>query len=186
MERKESKRKAYLIPVRRIVANTNPRNPLSQKLQELGYGVFASAEGVPTLWSLATSDNPEDRQRYVQLIEEQDPELAQIANTLLSVGQLEPVEVRANGKRANGDNTYTLVFGCRRCLAVLYNWCVLGKPKEPLVEAFLEKGNEAQLLHRAVIENIRKDPNPIEVARAMQYALNNGETEREVAAQHEV
>ena len=184
MERKEAKRKTYLIPVRRIVANTNPRNPLSQPLQELGYGAFASLGELPALWSLATSDHPEARQRYAKLIEAQDPELASLGATLLSVGQLEPVEVRDNGKRADGENTYTLVFGCRRCLAILYNWCVIGKPKEPVVEAFMVKGNEGTLLHRAVIENIRKDPNPIEVARAMQYALNNGETEKEIAAQY--
>jgi hypothetical protein len=84
-----------------------------------------------------------------------------------------------------GLDTYTLVFGGRRCLAILYNWCVLGKPKEPLVEARLApKVNAASLLHRSLIENIRKEQTPLEVAQALQTALNNGETIDELCKQY--
>jgi ParB/RepB/Spo0J family partition protein len=186
VERKESKSKLYRVPIRQIVANTNPRDPLSPELQKIGYGVFQSSEGLPSLWSLATSDDPGKRNHYVQLIQTHDPELAGFAANILAVGQLQPVEVRDNGKRSDGQCTYTLVFGCRRCLAVLFNWCVLGKPAEPVVEAVLTKGNEVTLLHRAVSENIRKDPNPIEVAKSLQYAINGGETREELAKQYGV
>lgn len=185
-ERKESKSKLYRIPVRQIVANTNPRDPLSAALQKLGYGVFQSKEGLPSLWSLATSNDTGERHLYVQLLQEHDPELAGFAANLLAVGQLQPVEVRDNGKRADGQNSYTLVFDCRRSLAILFNWCVIGKPAEPVVEAVLSKGNEVTLMHRAVSENIRKDPNPIEVAKSLQYALNNGETREDLAKQYGV
>jgi ParB/RepB/Spo0J family partition protein len=185
-ERKESKAKIYRVPVRQIVSNTNPRDPLAVPLQEMGYGVFQSREGLPSLWSLATSDDPGERQRYVLLVQEHDPELAGFAANLLAVGQLQPVEVRDNGRKGDGRNSYTLVFGCRRCLAILFNWCVIGKPAEPVVETVLTKGNEVTLLHRAVSENIRKDPNLIEVAKGLQYALNNGETREDLAKQYGV
>jgi ParB/RepB/Spo0J family partition protein len=185
-ERKESKAKIYRVPVRQIVANTNPRDPLAAPLQQMGHGVFQSRDGFASLWNLATSEDPGERQRYVQLVQEHDTELAGFAANLLAVGQLQPVEVRDNGKRGDGQNTYTLVFGCRRCLAILFNWCVLGKPVEPVVEAVLTKGNEVTLMHRAVSENIRKDPNPIEVAKSLQYALNNGETREDLAKQYGV
>jgi ParB/RepB/Spo0J family partition protein len=171
--------------VRQIVANTNPRDPLSLELQKDGYGVWKSKEGQPSLWSLATSDIAGDRAFYAHLIEERDPELASFAANILAVGQLQPVEVRDNGKKS-GESTYTLVYGCRRCLAILYNWCVLGKPAEPVVEATLSKGNEVALMHRAISENIRRDPNAIEVAQSFQYCLNNGETKEEVAQRYGV
>ncbi len=45
-DRKESK-KSYTIPIRQIIANTNPRNPLSQALQKQGYTV-TTANGSPS------------------------------------------------------------------------------------------------------------------------------------------
>lgn len=185
-ERKESKAKLYKVPTRQIVANTNPRDPLSPDLQKIGYGVFQSSEGLSSLWGLATSDDPGKRHHYVQLVQEHDHELAGFAANILAVGQLQPVEVRDNGRRADGSSTYTLVFGCRRCLAILFNWCALGKPAEPVVEAVLAKGNEVTLMHRAVSENIRKDPNAIEVAKSLQFAINNGETREDLAKQYGV
>ena len=179
IERKEFKGKLYLIPVRQIRANTNPRNPLSRELQELGFGVFQSEEGKPALWHLATSDELSERTEYVNLIRDHDPEIAAMAANILALGQLQAVEVRDNGR-----DSYTLVFGCRRCLAVLFNWCVLGKPPEPVVRAQMERGNELTLMHRAISENIRKDPNPIEVAQAMKYALNNGEEKDDLVRQY--
>lgn len=181
---RETVGKNYLIPCRQIVANHNPRNPLSAELVKDGYSVFEpnKEKQLPSLWSLATSDQPGDRAFYAHLIEERDPELAALAATILSVGQLEAVEVRDNGAKGGKGNSYTLVFGCRRVLAILYNWCVLGKPKEPVVEAKLSpKINEAGLLHRSVIENIRKEPTCVEIAKSLQMALNNQETIEDVA-----
>jgi ParB/RepB/Spo0J family partition protein len=184
-ERKESRSKLYLIPVRQIVANTNPRNPLSAELQKKGYGVFAGEPGLPPLWKLGTSDSQQERALYADLIREHDPDLAALASNVLALGLLEAVEVHDNGNKS-GANTYTLVFGCRRCLAVLYNWCVLGKPSEPVVEARLVKGNEVTLMHRAVSENVRKQPSAVEEARAYQFALNAMETKEDLARTHGV
>ena len=67
--------------------------------------------------------------------------------------------------------------------AFFEHWCKeLGKPTEPVCEAKLIKGNETDLMHRAVIENIRKQPNAIEEARSFRIAINTGQTLGEVAA----
>jgi ParB/RepB/Spo0J family partition protein len=172
---KNSSRPTYDVNIRSITGNTNPRNPLSNSLQSQGWDCMF---GEKQVWSLAVSDHAEGRARYVQLIQDFDPELASLAATILSQGLLEPVEVCEGG-----GGKFRLVFGARRCLAILFNWCLLGKPKEPIVQAFLQKGNATTLLHRAVVENIRKPQSVIEVARAIKIALNNGEGKDEIGRQ---
>ncbi len=172
---KNSARPTYDVGVRSITSNTNPRNPLSASLQSQGWDCMA---GEKQIWSLAVSDHADERAKYVQLIQDFDPEIASLAATILSQGLLEPVEVCEGG-----GGRFRLVFGARRCLAVLFNWCLLGKPKEPIIQAFLIKGNTTKLLHRAVVENIRKPQSVIEVARVIEVSLNAGETKDEVARQ---
>jgi len=175
----DSRAKVYLIPVRSITSNTNPRQALSASLDAQGWTVF---HGDQPIWPLATSDNPEERAQYVKLIQDFDPEIVAMANTMLTQGQLQAVEVREGGSKS-GDHSYTLSFGCRRCLAILYNWCLLGKPKEPVVNATMIKGNEGQLLQRAIVENIRKQPNAIEEAKTIKMLINNGQSKEEVATE---
>ncbi len=173
----DSRNKVYSIAIRSITSNTNPRQALSPSLDSQGWTVFV---GEKTLWPLAVSDNPEERAQFVKLLQDFDPDLVSMAGTMLTQGQLQAVEVREGGS-SKGKPVYTLSFGCRRCLAILYNWCMLGKPKEPVVNATLVKGNEGQLLQRAIVENIRKQPNPIEEARTIKMLLNNGQGKEEVA-----
>jgi ParB/RepB/Spo0J family partition protein len=185
MTRKESKTNLYLIPVRQIVANTNPRNPLSNELVKRGWKVFENGpENQKGLWYFAISELASDRAFFTSTMEQYDPEFVAWAGTFLTQGQLEPAEVRDNGSKGEKEPTYTLIFGCRRCLAVLYNWCKTGKPTEPVIEARLFKGNNVSGLYRAVVENTRKAPNVIEEARAIQIALNANQTEEEVCQQY--
>lgn len=172
---KNSSRPTYDIPIRAITSNTNPRNPLSASLQSQGWDCM---QGDKQIWGLAVSDDPAERAKYVQLIQDFDPEIASMASTILSQGLLEPVEVCEGGTKK-----FRLVFGARRCLAILFNWCLLGKPKEPIVQVFLEKGNATHLLHRALVENIRKPQSVIEEARAIKMSLNNGEDRAEIGRQ---
>lgn len=172
---KNSSRPTYDIPIRMITGNTNPRNPLSSSLQSQGWDCM---QGEKQVWKLAVSDDAGERATYVKLIQDFDPEIVSLAATILSQGLLEPVEVSEGGSKK-----FRLVFGARRCLAILFNWCLLGKPKEPMVQAFLKKGNETELLHRAIVENIRKPQSVIEEARSIQMAINNGEKKDEVCRQ---
>ena len=177
--KQESRTKVYSIPIRSITSNTNPRQALHPSLDSQGWTVFT---GDKTLWPLATSDDPEERAQFVSLIKDFDPDIVAMAATMLTQGQLQPVEVREGGA-TKGAVPFTLVFGCRRCLAILFNWCLLGKPKEPIVNATLQKGNETQLLQRAIVENIRKQPSLIEEAKTIKMLLNNGQEPAEVAAE---
>jgi len=172
---KNSARPTYDIQVRAISGNTNPRNPLSASLQDQGWDCMS---GEKKLWELAVSDHADERAKYVQLIQDFDPEIASLAATILSQGLLEPVEVCEGGT-----GKFRLVFGARRCLAVLFNWCLLGKPKEPIIQAFLVKGNATKLLHRAAVENIRKPQSVVEVARVIEQSVNMGEDKDEIARQ---
>lgn len=176
-DKKKSDKTVYEIPLRRINSNTNPRNPLSDSLQAMGWEVMCGPVE-KQVWPKAVSEDAGQRAEYVHLVQEHDPELASLAATILSQGLLEPIEVREGGT-----GTFTLVFGMRRCLATLYNWCLLGKPKEPTISAFMVKGNAARLLHRAVVENIRRPQSVIEEARSIQTCLNAGEDVSEVARQ---
>ncbi len=191
MERSASKTTVYRIPIRQIVANTNPRNPLGPELQKLGWTVFEPTQGLvpiaypekPSLWELGTSNHASWRAEFVRLFQAHDPEFVAWASTFITQGQLQPVEVRDNGKKGDNDNTYTLVFGCRRCLAILYNWALTGRPREPIVEARLGKGNNVSCLYRAVVENQRRQQSPVEDATSIRFALNQGVTEDEVCSQ---
>lgn len=53
-------------------------------------------------------------------------------------------------------------------------------------EAHLAKGNNNALLHRDVIENSRRNQSPIDEARAIKIALNNGQTKKEAANEYGV
>lgn len=186
-KRTEAKGKVYTIPVRSIVANTNPRNPLGVELQRQGWTLFEGGpEKMPGIWHFATSEDATKRQFFTEVMQLYDPEFCSWAATFITQGQLQPVEVRDNGTKAGKEPTYTLVFGARRCLAILYNWCLTGKPKEPVVEARLAKGNNAGLLQRSIVENRRLQPSLIEEARAMQQSINLGMTTEEVAQEQGV
>jgi hypothetical protein len=199
-ERRESKQKQYQIDVRSIVENHNPRDPLpaavrQQTLNNKPYGLFTGdtstihfrGDPEPTVikldvWQLGTSDDATERSKYCELME-RDPEFVAWATTFLTVGQVMAVEVRDNGKKGDGGNTYTLIDGCRRCLAILYNWCKLGGKGVPWVGTTLSpKLNQTGLLHRSIVANTRQNPNPMEGARAIQMAVNQGQDVAEVAA----
>jgi hypothetical protein len=185
----DAKVKLRLVMIRAIIGNTNPRSPLCNAMQKLGWTVFGpppAGHGDLSLWQLATSDDTAHRSKFTSLMEEHDPDFCQWAGTFLTQGQQTPVELREGGKNKDGKHSYTLVFGCRRCLAILFNWCMLGKPKEPRVRAQLVKGNTTTLLHRAIVENTQKPPTAVEQAKAAQLDLNMGLTEEEVCQQHGV
>ena len=170
---KNSARPTYDVPVRRIMGNTNPRNPLSSSLQNQGWDCL---KGEKQIWLLGVSDDAADRAKFVKLLEDFDPDIISLAATIRSLGLLEPVEVRESGT-----HTYTLSFGSRRCLATLYNWCILGKPKEPMIQAFLVKGNESAMLIRGAVENIRKEQSVIDQARVIAENVNIGVDKEEIA-----
>lgn len=187
IERVASKKQVWRISVRQVTAWANPRYPFSDALLRLGYDCFkapTSSDKLP-LWRLAASDNADERKQFADLIDAHDAELQQMALTILNFGQLQPIEVVNNGKTKDGEETYTGVYGNRRCLAILYLWCRgLITSVEPYVNATLFEGNSVERLQRAVVENdpaCRKAPNPVEEAEAFRRLVNANLTVHEVA-----
>lgn len=183
-------RETRKIDIRQITSSYNHRNPLSKPFQEAGYGMFEPEPGSdkPALFGLATSEDPALRQQFVELMETFDKAdddsggIIDLALNMLSVGQLEEVGVRDNGKK-DGKPTYQLVYGHRRCLAVLYLWCKrLVRTNEPRIIAQKHKGNHQQLQVVSISENLhRKGLTIVEQARAWQVAVNGGESVEELA-----
>lgn len=171
----------YWIPTRQVRQDYNPRNPLlGTGLAKAGYTMFDGGE--KDLVRLANSDNPEDRAAMCAAIEEHDKEFAPWAATMLTVGQTQPVEVKEVKGKAGKPDTYQLVNGARRTLANLYNWCKTGKGAEPLIQAkFAPKMNESATVHRQIVDNTAKKPNPIEAAEAIQRCVNQGQSVAKIA-----
>lgn len=182
---------AYKLDVRKIKTSYNHRNALSNAFQKAGYGVFPEdvppGSDKPPLWELGTSDDIAKRAEFARLMNEYDrPKegekddgsggIIALSYSIMSVGLLEPI-----GVRDNGNDTYQLVFGHRRSLAVLYLYCN-GIIKLPVIDAKLEKGNSNQLQAKALAENVhRKSLTKMEQAKAYQMAINGGESPKEIA-----
>ena len=117
--------------------------------------------------------NPKQpRKRFVQ------EDLEELAQTLESVGIIEPVVVRplTSVKVSSGKKQYQLIAGERRFRAAK----IAGFKKIP---AMLKEANELQALEIGIIENIqRKDLNPIEEARAYEYWMQATQQKSDVLA----
>jgi hypothetical protein len=180
-----------LLDLRQVTSSYNHRQALSSAFEKEGYGVFVSPPGSDKtpLWELATSDDPAQRQQYVELMDAldkvEDEErkkgtgtggIIDLAFNILSNGQLQAIGVRDNGKKASGKSTYQLVWGHRRSLAMLYLWCKgLVKTPEPRIKYDLIKGNHQQLQAASISENLHRKPLTLmEEARAWKQALTAG------------
>jgi ParB/RepB/Spo0J family partition protein len=146
-------------------------------MQKAGYEAFETPDGStnPSLWQLATSKDLADRHQYVELIDKFDPSIKELAASIIVNGLVEPVVLRGN----RGE-TFSIVAGARRCLAVAYNYC--RGAGQAVVEAWVNKDSNVENLYRGIAENsCRKDPNPLERVRAYQMLVNTGSTVEQVA-----
>jgi ParB/RepB/Spo0J family partition protein len=128
-----------------------------------GYGIFhGTDEHQDSLVSLALSEDSLKQTTYVKLIEEQEPDIESLAANMATMGLLEPIRVRLSGEKGK----YDLVFGCRRCLAWLFNYArSAGKiPARITAEIVETEGKDALLT--SLSENIRVEPSPIDEARS--------------------
>lgn len=170
----EAPREDRVIKLLEVIGNTNPRNPLSKEMQKMDIGAFrdtiaknpkdGSETVVTCLWKLGTSKVQADRDRFVSLIRENDPDILGLADQIALEGLLQPIEVR---ETANG---YIINFGARRALASLYNFC--NGIGDGTIEAKIIDISEVHALNRGAMENIRKQPDAMEEARAMKIAFD--------------
>jgi ParB/RepB/Spo0J family partition protein len=190
---KESQKKMYDIDVRHITSslNDNHRYPGTKAMMEAGYGLFESLPTHPEfkpLWNLATSDDLAERAEFLRVMNlyegtnPAEPTIIDLATSMHSSceGQIHPISVRNNGKKGTRQ-TFTVVAGHRRMLAVLWRWCS-GMVKSPIIEAKFVKGNSLSLTALQKDENVlRKQVSPIIVAQGYQRSLNGGASLDQVA-----
>ncbi len=158
----------FLINLREVVSNSSQTRTIDDaipNLKKLGYGLFEQQKGhkdKPTIWSLLTSEKPEDWTVGVGLITEHEPEIAQFAGRLMVEGQLQNVQVSWVG-----DKKLNVVFGMRRCLGTAFNYAKTAGtfPLHVKAEIAEESATQADLLARALSENVsRKSQSPMEIA----------------------
>ena len=74
------------------------------------------AEGLAGV--LGVSEESLQQRMYLKLIEEYEPDIESLAANMATMGLLEPICVRPAEEKGKFD----LIFGCRRCLAWMYNF----------------------------------------------------------------
>lgn len=171
------------IAIRDIKSNSqNPRES-APHLTAIGHGIFYRLEGADkkSLVELALSDRAEDRAEYVKAVRHYESGLVELANNFRQIGQRQPVGVRPI---AGG---YDLIFGCRRVLAVLFNYCDEWEGKQadlfqPVVHGVVTEETDEKSRLISLSENLhRLAMNPMEQARIFGKMRTEGLSVNEIA-----
>jgi len=116
----------FILDLRRVVSNTlqSRGQGVLPNLNAAGYGLFAqdepnvdknqAADKLP-IWAMLTSDKPELLGIAVALIDEHEPEIKELADSIAGSTQLHNIGfVYIDGASSKGVD---VVYGMRRCLA---------------------------------------------------------------------
>jgi len=76
---------------------------------------------------LAYDDDATEKLHFVQTLERHQPDIVELAASLIEDGQVQPIQVRRLSG-AGKNRTFSIVAGRRRFLAVLYNACRIAAP----------------------------------------------------------
>jgi ParB/RepB/Spo0J family partition protein len=132
-------------------------------LTKEGWGVFNGTDKhKEALVSLALSADALLKKRYVELLEEHEPEIVVLAENLATMGLLEPIRVRDGEEKGKAD----LIFGCRRTLAWLYNHAKSAGKIPARITAEVVEAEAKDSLLSSLSENIRAEPSPIDEAKS--------------------
>jgi ParB/RepB/Spo0J family partition protein len=171
--------KVYSVPLRMLRGNrANPRDS-SPTLLMYGYGVFERIEDSPhpSLMSMALSDNPAEQAAYADLLERYEPQLAQLGADVLDKGLLAPINVSPCD-----DETYDVIYGCRRVLSVAYNYVKTHAVNEPTIPARIKEWNESESAFVAFAENFhRLGHTPIDEAKHFLRMKNMNIPDQDIA-----
>ncbi len=150
----------YIADIVSAVENLRDAVP---RLSNEGFGIFeGNDKQKDSLVSLALSDDALRQKQYIKLIEEHEPEIEALADNMATMGLLEPICVRPAEEKGKFD----LIFGCRRCLAWLYNYAKsAGKIPARITAEVVDADGRVSLLS-SLSENMRVDPSPIDEAKS--------------------
>lgn len=136
----------FVLDLRLVKANTGQARRLGAvpNLNAAGHGLFESVaghEGNQPLWPMLVGDEPELWRAAVRLIDECEPDIKELADTIAACTQLHSVGVVAldGADRSKG---YDVVYGMRRCIARAYNHARSGGELPLTVRAELLRGGE--------------------------------------------
>ena len=162
--RRRRKPRNYLeIDIADIVSAVENLRDAVPRLSAEGYGVFQGTTKQPaSLASLALSKDSLQQKDYLTLIEDHEPEIESLAGNLATMGLLEPIRVRTTEEK----NKYDLIFGCRRCLAWLYNFAKSGGKIPSRITAEVVEAEGKDSLLTSLSENLRVEPSPIDEAKS--------------------
>jgi ParB/RepB/Spo0J family partition protein len=144
-----------------IVSAVENLRDAAPRLSAEGFGIFEGTDKQQeSLVSLALSQDSLQKRKYVNLIEEHEPDIEALADNMATMGLLEPIRVRP----ADEKGTYDLIFGCRRCLGWLYIHAKSAGKVPARVTAEIVEAEGKDSLLSSLSENIRVEPSPIDEA----------------------
>lgn len=111
----------FVLDLRHVKANTYQSRDqgVIGNLNAVGFGLFEKLKGhedKEPLWEMLCSGRPELWSLVVGLIDEHEPEIKKLAESIAGSSQLSNI-----GIMPLGDGTFDVVYGMRRCLARAYN-----------------------------------------------------------------
>lgn len=139
-------RQSFVLDLRLVKANTGQARRLGAvpNLNAAGHGLFESLpghEGKQALWPMLVGEEPEQWRTAVRLIDECEPDIKELSDTIAACTQLHNVGVVAldGADRSKG---YDVAYGMRRCIARAYNHARSGGELPLTVRAELVRGGE--------------------------------------------
>jgi hypothetical protein len=115
----------FVLDLRQVRANSYQprRNGVIPALHAAGYGLFEELKGHENkmpLWVMLTSNKPELWALAVGLIDEHEPEIKELADSIAASTQLHNVGI-VPVEESDANKGYDVVYGMIRCLARAYN-----------------------------------------------------------------
>jgi ParB/RepB/Spo0J family partition protein len=177
---KKSERQYVELDLAAIVSASENIRDTVPWLSKLGYSVFQGNGGEhESLVSMALSNDPQKQALFVQLVEEKEPNIKELADNMTTTGQLEPIRVRPSDEKGE----YDLVFGARRMLARLYIHAKSSGKVPARLTAEIAEHDGRDALYASISENIRAEPSPIDDARSFDRLRKMfGMTPKEIGA----
>ena len=177
---KKSERQYVELDLAAIVSASENIRDTVPWLSKLGYSVFqAKDDQQESLVSMALSSDPQKQAQFVQLVEENEPSIKELADNMTTTGQLEPIRVRPSDQKGE----YDLVFGARRMLARLYIHAKSAGKVPARLTAEIAEHDGRDALYASISENIRAEPSPIDDARSFDRLRKMfGMTPKEIGA----
>jgi ParB-like nuclease domain len=187
----------FIVDLRQLKSNTcQPRrNGVIPNLNELGYGLFSQEEETVNadkiknddntaklpLMTMLLSDKPDLWAFAVGLVDQHEPEVKELANSILVNGQLQNI-----GIVAIEGGGYDICYGCCRSIARAYNFArSAGEvPCNIKAEVAQDYADPMALHFWAMAENSgRRKPSLIDEAKQIQFLKRSGKSVSQIAEQ---